>query len=392
MFLATDFRPLTGGIAEYLHGLAHHLGRRLPVTVMTTVEQNGASWERAYRLVQLPPLPDRRLGRRIGDGIPVVRKLHTGAYFLSLRAQARRLADQVRVLGDQAVAVIGSWDTASHFWCDACRRSGVPYVLATYGAEVLLPLYGRLPAWRKEDFAKARRVFACSRATGDLAAERFDLASPPEVVHPVVGSRPPDDRVRARAAALRRELNIGEGPMVFSLGRLVRRKGFDLMLHALNELSRECPTLSAVIAGEGTQAHALARLARELGLADRVRLVGGIDDLTKWALYDLCDLFVMPNRSLGGADWEGFGLVFLEAALSRRPSIGGRTGGTSDAVLDKVTGLLVDPEDPEELRRALGRLLADKELRQRMGCAGREFALTRFSGEAVAERLLDVLQ
>src|SRR5690348_13826943 len=112
---------------------------------MTTADPNGAGWDHAYQLVQLPPLPERRLGQRVGDRIPPLRKLRTGAYFLALRAHARRVVQRVAASGTSTVAVIGSWDTASHFWCDACRTAGVPYGLAAHGAEVLLPLYGRLP-------------------------------------------------------------------------------------------------------------------------------------------------------------------------------------------------------------------------------------------------------
>jgi phosphatidylinositol alpha-1,6-mannosyltransferase len=95
----------------------------------------------------------------------------------------------------------------------------------------------------------------------------------------------------------------------------------------------------------------------------------------------------MPNRVLGGADWEGFGIVFLEAALSRRPSIAGRSGGAGDAVVDEVTGLLVDPESPHELTHALRRLLQDDQLRDRLGRAGQEMARTRFTSGAAAESL-----
>jgi hypothetical protein len=90
VFLATDFRPMIGGIAESLHQLAHHLARHVPVTVMTSVAQNGSAGATAYRLLQLPALPERRLGRRVGDGVPPIRKLHTGAYFLQLWYEARR--------------------------------------------------------------------------------------------------------------------------------------------------------------------------------------------------------------------------------------------------------------------------------------------------------------
>jgi phosphatidylinositol alpha-1,6-mannosyltransferase len=90
---------------------------------------------------------------------------------------------------------------------------------------------------------------------------------------------------------------------------------------------------------------------------------------------------------LGGQDWEGFGIVFLEAALSGRPSVAGRTGGAGDAVVDGVTGLLVDPESPDELTNALRRLLADRTLREQLGGAGLERARTQFTSGAAAARL-----
>ena len=149
----------------------------MPVSVMTSVAQHGAVREHTYELETLPPLPARRLDRRVGDGVPFIRKAHTGAYFLALRRYAARTIAHINTnLGDDAAIAIGLWDTASRFWCDACRRSGVPYELFAYGAELLAPLYGRLPEWRRRDFVSAAHVIACSHATADLAMHRFRAA------------------------------------------------------------------------------------------------------------------------------------------------------------------------------------------------------------------------
>ena len=387
--LATDFRPSVGGIAESLHLIAHHLSRHVPVTVMTTVPQSDAAWEHPYSLVQLPPLPERALGARVGDGIVPLRKLHTGAYFLALRRQASRA---VRSLGSGATALVGSWDTAAHFWCEACHRLGVPYAVFVHGAEVLLPLYGSLPDWRRRDFARADHVLACSAATAELAHDRLGLARPAAVVNVPAGPRPGEQLVAGRAASLRAQLGLPRGPIVASVGRLVRRKGFDRVVRSVAAMAGECPDLSYVIAGAGPEAAELDALTAALGVGGRVRRLGEVDELTKWALYEIADVFAMPNRSLDGTDWEGFGIVFLEAALARRPSIAGRAGGTGDAVLDEVTGLRVDPEDQDALTAALRRLLGDPELRQRLGTSGEAMARTRFSGEAVAGRVWSALQ
>jgi phosphatidylinositol alpha-1,6-mannosyltransferase len=387
--LSTDFRPMVGGVADHLHRLADAMAARLPVTVLTSAPQDGAAWTHAYQLETLPPLPERRLSAAIGDGFAPMRKLWTGAHFFRLREYGIRTI--TRVTGQwnhEAAVVIGIWDMAAHFWCAACRRAGVPYHLFVHGAEVVMPLYGgRVPQWRATDFREASRVIANSTATAQLAAERFQLPVAPVVVNPSVGPRPSAQATTRRSNELREKFGLKNGLTIFSLGRLVPRKGFDLALRAAAAVADEFPGLAYLIAGDGPERGRLESLAGELGFADRVHFLGSVDDLTKWAAYDVCDAFVMPNRLLGGNDWEGFGIVFLEAALSGRPSIAGRTGGARDAVVDEVTGLLIDPESPIALRNALRRLLKDRPLRDQLGRAGLERAAAQFTPAAAAERL-----
>jgi glycosyltransferase involved in cell wall biosynthesis len=388
VFLTTDFRPIVGGVADHLHRLADTLAGHSRVTVMTSVDPHGAAWERAYRLEPLPPLPDRRLHHRVGDAFAPIRKLHTGAFFLALRRYADRTMARVgRQAGEDVAVVIGIWDTAAHFWCEAARRAKLPYYLFAHGVELLIPLYGGWPEWRRADFQHATRVIANSQATAALAVERFGLVPEPAVVNPSVGPRPAVRDLEAHAADLRRRLQLADGPVLLSVGRLVARKGFDLVLRSVADLRHERPHLKYVIAGDGPERDRLESLVRDLDLEAHVRFLGAADDVTKWAAYDLCDVFVMPNRVLGGLEWEGFGIVFLEAALAGRPAIGGRTGGAADAIADEVTGLLVDPERQGALTQAIRRLLNDAALRQRLGRAGEEMARTTFSATAAADRL-----
>jgi len=290
--------------------------------------------------------------------------------------------------------VIGIWDTASHFWCEASHRADVPYYIVAHGVELLMELYGQLPRWRQRDFARSTRVIANSRATARLAADTFRLSTPPAVVNPSVGPRPAAADVASRAAELRRELRFdreNEGPVLLTVGRLVPRKGCDLVLRSVADLAAEYPGLKYIIAGGGPERERLDSRARELGIADRIRMLGDVDDLTKWAAYDICDVFVSPTRPSHSADWEGFGIVFIEAALSRRPAIGGRTGGTADAIVDGLTGVLVDPDELGELTGALRLLLGDAGLRSRLGRTGEQMARTRFTGESALRSLRDQL-
>ena len=387
VFVTTDFRPRVGGVADYLHRLADALAARAPVTVMTTVAAAGETWPAAYRLEHLSPLPDRHLGDRVGDGIPLVRKLHTGAFFAALRRHGNELVARIAPQpGEHVALLVGIWDTASHFWCGAARRADLPYNVFAYGVEIVNPLYGRLPDWRREDFSAARRVIGCSQATAALAADRFGIENT-AVVNPSVGPRPPAGALADRVTTLRRRAAISDGPVLLSVGRLIARKGFDLVLRGVAELRRDLPNLTYVIAGDGPERAALEELSRTLNLSAQVCFLGAVDDGTKWAAYDACDIFVMPSRLLGGTEFEGFGIVYLEAALSERPAIGGRTGGASDAIVDNVTGLLVDPEQPGAIAQAVRRLAADPSLRRTIGRAAGERARTVHAPRAAADRL-----
>jgi phosphatidylinositol alpha-1,6-mannosyltransferase len=352
---------------------------------MTPVPADGAHWPHDYELRPVPPQPERRLGERRGDAVAALRRLRTAAYFLALRRYAANTVAPIAG-AEGAIALIGVWDTVSHFWCEACRRARVPYAIFAHGAEIVAPLYGRLPAWRHDDFHGAAVVLANSIATARLAASRLGLPVAPAVVHPVAAAPPPAADIAVRAEALQREWAI-DGPMLLTVGRLVPRKGVDVTLRAVAALKSRYPNLRYVVAGEGGDRARLEALAAGLGIASMVRFAGEVDELTKRAALHLCDVFVMPNRTHRGKDWEGFGIVFLEAALAGRPVVGGRSGGAADAIGEGVTGLLVDPENASAVTRAVEQLLNDPGLRDRFGREGACRARSQFSPAAAARAL-----
>jgi phosphatidylinositol alpha-1,6-mannosyltransferase len=133
------------------------------------------------------------------------------------------------------------------------------------------------------------------------------------------------------------------------------------------------------------------RAARR-GVADRVRFLGRVpDDDSFPRLYACADVFAMPCRDRwGGLEAEGFGIVFLEAAAAGVPSVAGRSGGSHEAVLEGETGLVVDSR-ALDVRAALAALLADDDLRARMGTAARARAVAEFSYDRLAARLAPIV-
>jgi phosphatidylinositol alpha-1,6-mannosyltransferase len=158
------------------------------------------------------------------------------------------------------------------------------------------------------------------------------------------------------------------------------------VIRALAKLSPDVPPFKYVIVGRGPLDAELRALTAELNLQDRVVFAGFVADDQLNHYYNLADIVVMPNTGDDG-DVEGFGMVFLEANAAGKPVIGGRSGGTAEAIIDKETGFLVDPSDDQELRSALYSMLTDSELRRRMGLAGLQRAQTEFSWESRAKEL-----
>jgi phosphatidylinositol alpha-1,6-mannosyltransferase len=204
-----------------------------------------------------------------------------------------------------------------------------------------------------------------------VAPERIAVVYPTVDIDRMQPGLPHDD--------LLAQLSIGAGqPLILSVGRLQRRKGFDQVIRSLPHLVQQGLDVHYALIGIGEDWDYLQDLTRELGVSERLHLLGHVkaEDLPRW--YNACSLFAMPNRDIQG-DTEGFGLVFLEAGACEKPVLAGLAGGTGSAVVDGVTGLRVDGEDPEAIQQAVVRLLQDPATANEMGRKARERVRANFT-------------
>lgn len=161
---------------------------------------------------------------------------------------------------------------------------------------------------------------------------------------------------------------IRPGEYLLFLGRLVQRKGVDLLLDGF-ALSNSDRRLHLAVAGDGPEKAVLKCRASDLGIGDRVHFVGEVHGVSKTWLFQNALCTVIPSRIS-----EGFPLVLLESCAAGRPVIGTEIPGLRELICPRRTGLLVAPESPVELGRALSRLIADDELRERLRAEARQFA------------------
>jgi phosphatidylinositol alpha-1,6-mannosyltransferase len=167
-------------------------------------------------------------------------------------------------------------------------------------------------------------------------------------------------------------------PTILSVGRLIARKGFDTMIQAMPAILQRVPMARYEIVGAGPHRIALEELAKRLNVFASVDFLGSLSDDDMRLAYARAWCFSLPVRSVDN-DVEGFGIVYLEAALAELPVIGGINSGAEDAIIDGETGLLVDGNSPTDVAAAVSFLLTDRENARFMGARGRNRAMSNFT-------------
>jgi phosphatidylinositol alpha-1,6-mannosyltransferase len=181
-------------------------------------------------------------------------------------------------------------------------------------------------------------------------------------------------------------------PLIVTVSRLAERyKGHDVMLRALPLVRARVPDVQWVVVGGGPLLAVYERMACALGVADHVRFVGPVDDVERDLWLDRAHVFAMPSRLSAAGGGEGFGIAYLEAGAHRLPVVAGNVGGAVDAVLDGLTGVLVDPTDHLAVADALTELLMDRRRAESLGEAGLSRA-RQFAWPGVAKQVEYLLQ
>ncbi len=231
----------------------------------------------------------------------------------------------------------------------------------------------------------ADRVIATDRALRQPIIDHLQVADDRvRVVPNAVDLQRIDALDREVASGPPRERDVGDAPLLLSVGRLERSKGFHVLADALGRLHAERPNQAWhwIAIGDGSYAGGLRRRVRDLGLAPRMTFLGGVDDAELHAWYSAATLFVHPTL------YEGSSLVTLEAMAHRRPVVATRAGGLPDKVHPGVTGWLVEPGDAGSLARAIADALQRRATLPAMGRAGRALVEQEFSWPAVTRRLM----
>lgn len=370
--MTNDFPPRPGGIQNYLNSLATRLpGDDLVVYAPSWEGKSGSHVEfdaaAPFEVVRHPtslmlPTPDvLRRAKQIMRARDCEAVWFGAAAPLALLGQPLRQAGARRVVASTHGHEVG-WSMLPGSR-QALRRIGDTVDVLTYVSKY------------------TRRRFAA--AFGPLAGlELLPSGVDTTLFAPDAGAR---EEIRARHG-------LGDRPTVVCVSRLVPRKGQDMLIRALPGLRERVPGAALLIVGGGPYRKHLTQLAGELGVSEHVVITGSVPWSELPAHYNAGDVFAMPARTRGkGLDVEGLGIVYLEASATGLPVVAGTSGGAPEAVLDEVTGHVVDGRDVGQLRETLAALLADPVHARRMGEAGRAWVKENWRWDTMAARLSGLL-
>jgi phosphatidylinositol alpha-1,6-mannosyltransferase len=375
MLLAPSFPPAHGGIETFMYGVFSRLS---DATTIVTFDVSGAA-----AFDQSPPLSITRIARR-GNAVSRIPESLLARVHYSLFCCFRMVAPVRAMIVRRGCRILFVSHINAGLAALIIRKTlKIPYVLFIHGNEILksgswlVRMTESLIIPRILNGADA--IIANSRNTAGLVAAWTRKPLRIEIVP--LGPGMID--IRSVAAGGH---SAGRDVVLLSVSRLVHRKGHAAVLRAFAALSGEYPALRYCIAGDGPERSRLESLACELGVQSLVDFRGDVDDAALEAMYRSSDIFVLPvYEDPNRREIEGFGIVFLEAAVFGLPVIAGRSGGVADAVVDGKTGILVTPQNHDELVAALRRLIGDPALRASLGQAGRERVQREMNWDRSAE-------
>lgn len=367
-----EFPPQKGGIANYLAGLVEALPRG-EIVVLAPHHRSTADFDshKEYKIYR----------KNLITKLPLVWPKWLPMVWHLWRVARREKVDVILV---GQVLPVG---TAAFL---VKKIFGIPYFVSCHGMDILIPQKSpRKKKLLKKNLEQADGIIANSQFTKNELIKIGILENKISIIYPCPVKAM--ITVPSKVEKVRKKYSLENKKVILTVGRLVERKGHDKVIEAMAKILERVPNAMYVIVGNGPEKEKLQVLSYKLRVKDKVIFAGEISDNELVAFYELCDVFIMVPRQIGG-DVEGFGTVFLEANQFGKPVVASKSGGVAEAVVDGITGLLVDGENTDQIAEAAVKLLFDNSLAKKLGEQGRKRVEKEFQWEIQVGKLNKLLE
>ncbi|MEM7129582.1 MAG: glycosyltransferase family 4 protein [Chloroflexota bacterium] len=362
VLLTNDFSPMVGGIADFLQNICRLVGRDVVVQTIQMPNADSFDQSQAYSIyrhdVEMTSLYQRNV-------ILPWRWIHKSHQLIS---------------HDNSAIYLGGYTSR-------IILTTLLYLKARYRVKIAVVVHGGdvralllQSTWIRRIYMFLLRYIdlfiANSQFTADLIHRELCISTDKlHVLNP--GIHLPDAMPFVESGNTN-QLPKNSGNTLLTVARLVEHKGIDNVIRAVRVLIDRGIEINYAIVGRGPDKERLKGLVSSLALEKYVNFAGFVPDDELQDYFQHSSIFIMPSREMADGSVEGFGIVFLEAAAYGLPVIGSYSGGISDAVIDGQTGLLVNPNDVDQIAAAIMRLLSNQKLAVEMGKAGQQRVQDKF--------------
>ena len=387
LLITHDFPPgLSGGISVFQHHLCAELKNEINVLAPKLGNWKAFDSKQEYTIFRqtMPKVPSgfmRNMKMRIWH---IVYLVYIAVFQFNLYViNGCRIVIREKI----DVVLIGHLYLAPVVWFIQLITKR-PYVIILYGSE--LHRYWRFSLVRQLFLAwlnRAKFLLVISEFTRRQYLSR-GVRGNQTFVHVSPGVDVEHFHPDLNPAVVVHRHTLASRAVVLTVARLVEWKGQDIVIRAMSRVVQVVPNAVYVMVGTGPHRPVLKKLVTELGLQDCVIFAGFIPDEELGLYYAAANVMVLVGQEFQpGMPVEGFGIAYIEANAVERPVIGSRLGATPDTIVDGVTGLLVAPDDEEEIAKCIIHLLVNPNLAKQMGQNGRERAVREFTWHTQASRL-----
>lgn len=355
LVITNDFPPRPGGIQTFIYGLVQGFD---PDDVVVLTSKHTA-WQEFDKQEKYPIfrhntqmlLPTKAVG---DQAITIIKEFNCDRVLFGASAPLGLLANRLKNHGiKKTVAITHGHEVGWAF---------TPGLKQTF--QKIVKDVDKLTYLTKFTFEQI------SEAISSDQLEKFEQLTPGIDINMF----DPENKNNGQSQKIRERFRLGNKPVVVCVSRLMARKGQDTLIEVWPEVLKKVPDAHLLIVGGGSLKQSLHKKTFDNNVHTSVTITGAVDWKELPGFYAAGDVFAMPVRTRNlGFDVEGLGIVYLEASATGIPVIAGNSGGAPEAVIDGVTGFVLNPNNQMILAEKIIELLLNKELSNRLGKQGRSW-------------------